>query len=166
MLTFTTQSLAIPARPIADTFVTLKVVEPFTLLSLQHSEVGQRLMFQYPLSWHEDHWSHWLQALILPGTYQLRLPVVGSNNRIFREQISLLHFGEVVAPLSLTAAALLCIAESGGSDPLNGDRIRCADTVGACRSALVWGDDGKLRIAELHDAIPNEITWLAAAKLV
>ncbi len=83
-------------------------------------------------------------------------------SKTFAEQQQLLLPGEGVAPVGLVAAAMICIKQSSGSDPLNGGWVRCHERVHGRRVVLYWYD-GRLGVDCDWDVIRYVSGWLASA---
>lgn len=101
----------------------LYVPAALTLQALRDSPAGKELMD--PQHWYDRH--PWSSKAPVAGVYRLRIPVPGSQHKVFAEQQAMLAEGEEVAPAVLVAAALLCLKRQGAPDPVGCRWTRCAE---------------------------------------
>lgn len=138
-------------------FVTLRVPDGMTLRALGDCPTGRELMWR----------SRWCEsrprnAEAPPaGVYRLRLPVPWSNGKTVSEQEAIVPKGEVFAPVTLVAAALLCLCLRSGGNPLPGGWLRCAETAGD-RVAVAWSG-ARLSVAPGENGLRGRKIWASSA---
>jgi hypothetical protein len=141
----------------------VRVSEPFSLLDVRNSAAGERYWFKKDYRWFNKVNRMCSRQQVPVGVYRVRVPVPGSNNKTFTEQRVHMFSSEVVAPVALVAAVLLCIAQSGAPDPLRGGWVRCTEQPRFCRVVLKWCE-GQLGIGDDSDDFPSSDVWVAACR--
>jgi hypothetical protein len=119
--------------------IDINVFNPFSIKDLRASAVGKELMWGalWKSSWYEKY--DWFSAPVVPGAYRLQIPVPGSYERTFKEQVALLREGEEPAPIAMVAAALLYMRSVCLSVEVWGRWTRCAEaTEDDKRVGLAW----------------------------
>ncbi len=128
--------------------VVLRVAEGLSLIGLRDSAVGRERM------WQGDPWYDryaWAKSFIAPGTYRLRIPVPGSCDKTFAEQVTLLELGEKPAPVVLVTAALLCLQRTGAPNLISNRLTRCGEKVSDGTHAILDWCNGRLGLGVFGD---------------
>jgi hypothetical protein len=125
------------------------------LQAIRRCRAGQQHMCQHQ-DWYDD--QRWIAE---PGYYRLLLPVHGTNERTWNDQLSQLQtMGPEwhAAPIVVAATALLVHLVATGVDVLNNSLARCAESLPSDNRAAIkvergavsllrsWGDDAFGRV--------------------
>lgn len=140
--------------------ITLRIQNGLTLQVLRDCPVGRQMMLEQ--DWYDRY--AWCKAPLPAGVYGLRIPVSSSNLKTAAEQIAMLPVGEKLAPVTLVAAALLCIHAQAGADPLTNDWTRCAEqTADGYHAELTW-NKGRLSVYGFWDEYRLSNLWASSVR--
>src|SRR5262249_28752375 len=106
----------------------------------------------------------WCYEYFREGYYRLRLPVPGSNERTFSEQVGLLAQGEHVAPVVVALTALLVHRLAGRKFGCEFNLVRCHDRVAEGKRVALTVLYGCVLLECERDTERNGSIWLSAAR--
>lgn len=143
-------------------YITLRVPEGISLISLRDSDIGKKMLSR------QDRYDAQLclKATVLAGTYHIRLPISDSNNGTFEKQDMLLADGEEPIPITLAALTLLCLKESGLSDPLHNGWVRCQEKLAEGYHFWLTWNCGRLNFNHDRDDLSYPDVWFASARRI
>lgn len=127
------------------------------LPTLRNCAAGRERMYQQ--DWYAE--KEWTAEA---GYYRLLLPVPGSNEKRWDEQVQQIERGWEPAPVCVAATAYLTHLAKTGEDLLKGDFTRCAETLPDGRHVALDVFDGRLGVRHGLDDRRGGRVWLSAAR--
>jgi len=141
----------------------VRVPENLSFIHVADSPLGSQLMYRE--DWYRRY--EWAKVPVIPGIYQLRLPIHDSNWKNFQEQVTLLVDGEQLAPVALVTATMLLHHQKRQPDPVDDGWARCDEmTADGSHVELSWDNYGRLYVNGYWADSRGESVWLAAVRRV